>query len=138
MNLKIPHGRFGSADYLEPITKDYPEFGTGGAIQAISRRPIKLNRIITYRTEERSIKSSDLKRMMVAGMTRFFHDGMKSWSRKNLHGLVNPLGEHHEIDEPEVQQALSALESDGFIKLYYEDDRYLEVTGVKPLNWEKD
>ena len=45
-DIRIPHGKWGTADYLEPIVKDYPEFSlpgypVGGATQAITNTPIK-------------------------------------------------------------------------------------------------
>lgn len=33
--LKIPHGQWGEANYLEPITKDFKKFGPGGVSQII-------------------------------------------------------------------------------------------------------
>jgi hypothetical protein len=30
-DVKIPRGMYNTADYLEPLTKDYPQFGAGGA-----------------------------------------------------------------------------------------------------------
>jgi RHS repeat-associated protein len=48
--LAIPRGKWGEADYLEPITKDFPEFGPGGATQAITRQPIQATRIVDLRT----------------------------------------------------------------------------------------
>jgi hypothetical protein len=39
-DVRIPRGNFGAADYLEPLTKDFPEFGVGGATQAVTTRGI--------------------------------------------------------------------------------------------------
>ncbi len=50
-DLSIPRGKFGKADYLEPITKDYPEYGEGGATQAITKQPIQFDRIIDLKTK---------------------------------------------------------------------------------------
>jgi hypothetical protein len=44
--LEIPNGDFGRANYLEPVTKDFPQFGEGGATQAVTRDPFRVNRII--------------------------------------------------------------------------------------------
>lgn len=40
----------GKAGYLEPITNDFPQFGSGGATQAVTRQPIVVNKIIDTRT----------------------------------------------------------------------------------------
>jgi hypothetical protein len=42
-DLRIPKGQWGKADYLEPITKDFTEYGSGGATQAITNKPIYYN-----------------------------------------------------------------------------------------------
>lgn len=42
-DVKIPHGEWGKADWLEPITKDFPDFGEGGATQAVTNKAIKLD-----------------------------------------------------------------------------------------------
>ena len=44
-DVEIPKGKWGKADYLEPITKDFPEFGKGGATQAITHKEIKVDKI---------------------------------------------------------------------------------------------
>ena len=44
-DVEIPRGKWGKADYLEPITKDFPEFGKGGATQAITHKEIKVDKI---------------------------------------------------------------------------------------------
>lgn len=46
-DIKIPNGNWGKANYLEPITKDFPEFGSGGATQAITNEKIILDEITT-------------------------------------------------------------------------------------------
>ena len=68
-----------------------------------------------------------LKKMLRAGFKRFFSEGMSKWSQRDLHGAINPLGEKHEVDEPQVQEILKELEQEGLIKLKYEDEFYLEV-----------
>ncbi len=45
-DIKIPNGQWGKADWLEPITKDFPKFGPGGATQAITKSPIHLDSLI--------------------------------------------------------------------------------------------
>jgi len=43
-DIQVPKGKWGQADYLEPIVKDFPEYGAGGATQAITQNknnPIK-------------------------------------------------------------------------------------------------
>lgn len=44
-DIRIPNGNWGKANYPEPITKDFPEFGTGGATQAVTNSQIILNEI---------------------------------------------------------------------------------------------
>jgi Zn-dependent protease with chaperone function len=44
-DVKIPNGKWNTADYLEPITVDNPRFGSGGATQAISSKTIRATRI---------------------------------------------------------------------------------------------
>ena len=46
-DIEIPKGKWGSADYLEPIIKDYPEYGPGGATQVITHQQISVDSI-TY------------------------------------------------------------------------------------------
>ena len=49
-DLRIPRGQFGQADWLEPLTKDFKEFGAGGATQAVTSREIQATRAIDLRT----------------------------------------------------------------------------------------
>ncbi|WP_176763227.1 hypothetical protein [Riemerella columbipharyngis] len=44
--MSVPKGNWGKADWYEPITKDFMEFGEGGATQAITSKPIKLDDIV--------------------------------------------------------------------------------------------
>jgi hypothetical protein len=44
-DLKIPNGNWGRADYLEPVTKDFPEFGESGAAQAITQEGFQAAKI---------------------------------------------------------------------------------------------
>lgn len=39
-DFKIPNGKWGEAEWLEPITKDFPNWGVGGATQAVTRNSI--------------------------------------------------------------------------------------------------
>lgn len=48
--IKIPNGNWGKSDWLEPMTKDYPEFGDGGATQAVTNASFKIGRIIDLKT----------------------------------------------------------------------------------------
>ncbi|OFZ15590.1 MAG: hypothetical protein A2Z20_04940 [Bdellovibrionales bacterium RBG_16_40_8] len=49
-DVKIPNGNWGKADWLEPITKDHPQFGSGGAYQAVTSQKIQATRIIDLKT----------------------------------------------------------------------------------------
>ena len=49
-DVRIPKGKWGQADHLEPITADFPEFGPGGATQAVTEKPIQATRITDLRT----------------------------------------------------------------------------------------
>ena len=49
-DVKIPRGMYNTADYLEPLTKDYPQFGAGGAAQAITNSEIEASRIVDLRS----------------------------------------------------------------------------------------
>ena len=49
-DVRIPQGMWGEADHLEPLTRDFPQFGSGGATQAITNRPIQVRRIVDLRT----------------------------------------------------------------------------------------
>lgn len=46
-DIEIPKGQWGTADCLEPITKDYLKYGPGGATQAIIHQQISVDSI-TY------------------------------------------------------------------------------------------
>jgi hypothetical protein len=41
--ISIPRGKWGRADYLEPLAKDFPEFGPGRATQAIVEGPVPVD-----------------------------------------------------------------------------------------------
>ena len=42
-DIRVPNGKWGQASWLEPITKDFPKYGPGGATQALTYQKIKLN-----------------------------------------------------------------------------------------------
>lgn len=42
-DIRVPNGKWGQASWLEPITKDFPKYGPGGATQAITYQKIKFN-----------------------------------------------------------------------------------------------
>jgi hypothetical protein len=42
-DIHIPYGRWGEADYLEPIVRDFPQGGTGGGTQAVTYSPIPVS-----------------------------------------------------------------------------------------------
>ena len=45
-DISIPYGKWGHASWLEPITRDFPKYGAGGASQAITNKVIKLNDLV--------------------------------------------------------------------------------------------
>lgn len=49
-DVRVPQGEYGRGEFREPITKDYKEFGSGGATQAITNKEISVDRIIDIRT----------------------------------------------------------------------------------------
>ncbi len=44
-DVRIPKGEWGVASWKEPITKDFPEYGQGGATQAITNHDILLDEL---------------------------------------------------------------------------------------------
>ncbi len=44
-DIYIPTSKWNTTNVLEPITNSYPNFGPGGATQAITQREIKLSTI---------------------------------------------------------------------------------------------
>ncbi len=44
-DIHVPKGKWGEADWLEPVTKDFPQYGEGGATQAITYGNIKLDNV---------------------------------------------------------------------------------------------
>lgn len=49
-DVRILRGRYGTADHLEPLTKDYPEYGVGRATQAVTYEGIQASRIVDLKT----------------------------------------------------------------------------------------
>jgi hypothetical protein len=48
--IKVPPGLRGQASFLEPLAKDFPQFGSGGATQAITEKAFRVRRIVDLRT----------------------------------------------------------------------------------------
>lgn len=44
-DISVPYGNWGKASYLEPITTDFPQFGSGGATKVITHSPINIDNI---------------------------------------------------------------------------------------------
>ena len=44
-DISVPYGNWGKASYLEPITIDFPQFGSGGATQVITHSQITIKSI---------------------------------------------------------------------------------------------
>ncbi|MFK7827421.1 MAG: pre-toxin TG domain-containing protein [Oligoflexales bacterium] len=51
-DVRIPNGKWNTEKYLEPITKDYPEHGVGGAAQAVTNSEIRASKIVDLNTGE--------------------------------------------------------------------------------------
>jgi hypothetical protein len=49
-DIKVPPGLRGQASFLEPLAKDFPQFGSGGATQAITEKAFRVRRIVDLRT----------------------------------------------------------------------------------------
>jgi len=39
-DIRVQNGKWGEAKWLEPITKDFPKYGPGGATQALTYQKI--------------------------------------------------------------------------------------------------
>ena len=50
--VKFPKTKWDSAEYIEVLTRSYPDFGFGGASQFITQSKIKLTRMINLKTGE--------------------------------------------------------------------------------------
>mgnify|MGYP001552954039 CR=1 FL=1 len=68
-----------------------------------------------------------LEKMLRAGVSRFFAEGHKRWSKADVIGAINPQGEKHYLNDPAVQSILKTLEAEGIIKIIARDDFYFEV-----------
>lgn len=73
------------------------------------------------------LKRGTLRALLICGFVRFFADGSTKWSKKDLYGLLHPRDESHELESKRVQTILKELENEGYIKLFYKDEFYLEV-----------
>ena len=49
-DIAVPFGNWGKGPHLEPVARDFPDFGFGGASQRITTSPIQAERIIDTRT----------------------------------------------------------------------------------------
>ena len=49
-DIRVPLGNWGKGPHLEPITRDFPDFGFGGASQRITTSGVQLERVIDTRT----------------------------------------------------------------------------------------
>ena len=50
--MRVPRGQYDTADYLEPITRDFPEFGQGGGHQAITHQSFDVSKIVDLKTNK--------------------------------------------------------------------------------------
>ena len=44
-DVRVPYGKWGTAEHLEPIVKDYPQLGQGGATQVTTTSAITVDEI---------------------------------------------------------------------------------------------
>jgi len=44
-DISVPYGQWGKASYYEPLTMDFPQFGSGGATQVITYSPIIIDNV---------------------------------------------------------------------------------------------
>src|SRR5690348_7285925 len=85
-----------------------------------------------------SVDPKQLATMFVNGFCRFYvESGTRFWSRKTLEGVLRDSGVPEGLDSPLLQSILKDLESKGYIKLLYGDDRYLEVFDIDKIEMEK-
>ncbi|GFM79944.1 hypothetical protein PSCICN_06360 [Pseudomonas cichorii] len=49
-DVKIPQGKWGKAEHLEPITTDFQKIGSGGASKAVTTKLILVNKVIDINT----------------------------------------------------------------------------------------
>jgi len=75
-----------------------------------------------------------LRGMLINGFSRFYVDsGTRFWSRKNLESILRSKGISEALESPEMESILEELESSGYIKLLYDDQRYLEVFDIDQI-----
>ncbi len=48
----VPNGDWGKGNWLEPITKDHPDFGAGGATQVVVGKPVQADKIVDLKSGE--------------------------------------------------------------------------------------
>jgi hypothetical protein len=72
-----------------------------------------------------------IKDIVLAGFGRFFHEGMRYWTKEEFSGLINPRGYQYELSDPIIQKMLKELEAEGYIRLLGEKQRFLEVLKVE-------
>ncbi|MBP3195352.1 MAG: hypothetical protein J6M05_06775 [Cardiobacteriaceae bacterium] len=80
-DVYIPNGKWNTADYPEPITKDYPKYGPGGATQAITHKEIKLDSLEDLRNNKRGKKMTDIN-------TEYYTQEEISWCKEILLKIV--------------------------------------------------
>lgn len=51
-NTKFPLGKWNNSDYIEILTRSYPNFGSGGVSQFITQSEIKIKRLVNLTTGE--------------------------------------------------------------------------------------
>lgn len=72
------------------------------------------------------------------GFSRFYVDGGgRFWSREQLEGIFKSTDVTEPLDSPFVQSIIKELESRGYIKLLYDDQRYLEVFDIDRIQTDK-
>ncbi|MRJ09128.1 hypothetical protein EDL99_09680 [Ornithobacterium rhinotracheale] len=50
--VSFPRGKWNNTEYIEVLTRSYPNFGSGGASQFVTQSPIKLKRLVNLKTGE--------------------------------------------------------------------------------------
>lgn len=50
--VNFPKAKWDKAEYLEVITRSYPNYGSGGAVQFVTHSKIKLSRMTNLKTGE--------------------------------------------------------------------------------------
>jgi len=76
--------------------------------------------------------------MLLNGFSRFFVDsGTRYWSRDKLEAVFRSAKVGETLDSPFIQSVLADLESEGYIKRIYDDQRYLEVFNIDQIDMNK-